>query len=51
MNQQLRVNQLDVNDLERIHLIVAFVLVAEEMSFAKAAAIANVSPSTLSRKV
>ncbi|MBN8294823.1 LysR family transcriptional regulator [Rhodobacter sp. NTK016B] len=51
MNQQLRVNQLDVTDLERIHLIVAFVLVAEEMSFAKAAAIANVSPSTLSRKV
>ena len=51
MNQQIRANQLDVTDLERIHLIVAFVLVAEEMSFAKAAAIANVSPSTLSRKV
>ncbi|ADO42923.1 LysR family transcriptional regulator [Ketogulonicigenium vulgare] len=51
MNQPLRLLQPDITDLERIHLIAAFVAVAEAMSFARASEIVNVSASTLSRKV
>lgn len=51
MNQQIRLSTPNITELERIHLVTAFALVAETLSFAKAAAIANVSPSTLSRKV
>lgn len=51
LKQQVRPQPSDTVDLERIHLIAAFTLVAEHKSFAKAAAITKVSSSTLSRKV
>ncbi|MEF2074426.1 substrate binding domain-containing protein [Consotaella aegiceratis] len=51
MNQHTRLQLPDVADIERIQLITAFVLVADAMSFASAAAVAKVSASTLSRKV
>jgi DNA-binding transcriptional LysR family regulator len=51
MTQQVRQDSFETIDLERINLVTAFALVAEHMSFAKAAAITNVSSSTLSRKV
>lgn len=51
MNQDLRLAPNEPTDLDRIQLIAAFVLVAEHMSFAKAASIAKVASSTLSRKV
>lgn len=38
-------------DIERIHLVAAFAVVAEKLNFAKAADLVGVSASTLSRKV
>lgn len=52
LNQTLVRSPLnEATDIERIHLIAAFVLVADSMSFARAAEAARVSASTLSRKV
>lgn len=52
VNQQiLRQHVPEPTNIERIHLIAAFVLVADSMSFARAAEIARISSSTLSRKV
>lgn len=44
-------SQTPFPSIERIHLIAAFVLVGNHLSFAKAATEANISSSTLSRKV
>lgn len=51
MLSQVRSIPTDASELERIHLITAFVMVGELLSFAKAARIISVAPSTLSRKV
>ncbi|MXN17896.1 LysR family transcriptional regulator [Pseudooceanicola sp. GBMRC 2024] len=52
VNQQILRHQLsEATEIERIHLIAAFVLVADSLSFARAAEVARVSSSTLSRKV
>ncbi len=51
MSHEFRLAPSEATNLERIHLIASFVLVAEHMSFAAAAQIARVSSSTLSRKV
>lgn len=51
MNMHALIRGQAILDIERIHLVAAFAVVAEKLNFAQAASLVGVSASTLSRKV